>query len=136
MAPATGLPQNSLTREVIAAFFEVYNYFKPGYLEAVYAGGLAIELRERGIVFRREARLEVLYKGRIAGIYRPDFLVEERLVLELKSCAVVGELDRRQLLNYLRVTSIPLGLLLHFGAEPNVHRVINTDRIPETKNLR
>jgi len=130
MAPATGFPQNALTREVIAAFFEVYNFFKPGYLEAVYAGGLAIEFRERGIAFRREARLEVLYKGRIAGIYRPDFLVEEGLVLELKACAVVGELDRRQLLNYLRATGIPLGLLLHFGAEPNVLRVINSDRNP------
>ena len=130
MTPLTSFPQNSLTREVIAAFFEVYNFFKPGYLEAVYAGGLAIELRERGIAFRREARLEVLIKGRIAGFYRPDFLVEGRLVLELKACAVVGELDRRQLLNYLRITNIPLGLLLHFGADPNVHRVINTDRNP------
>lgn len=130
MAPATGFPQNSLTREVIAAFFEVYNYFRPGHLEAVYAGGLAIELRERGITFRREARLEVLYKGRVAGIYRPDFLIEERLVLELKACAVVGEIERRQLLNYLRITNFPPGLLLHFGADPNVHRVINAVQDP------
>ena len=128
MSHPTGFPQTELTREVIAAFFDVYNYFRPGYLEAVYAGAMAIELRERDIAFRREARLEVLYKGRVAGIYRPDFLVEERLVLELKVCAVVGEPERRQLLNYLRTTNTPLGLLLHFGAEPQVLRVINGDR--------
>ena len=128
MSHPTGFPQTELTREVIAAFFDVYNYFRPGYLEAVYAGAMVIELRERDIAFRREARLEVRYKGQIAGIYRPDFLVEERLVLELKVCPVVGELERRQLLNYLRATGISLGLLLHFGAEPQVLRVVNTDR--------
>jgi GxxExxY protein len=125
-------PQSDLTREVIGAFFDVYNYFRPGYLEAVYAGGMAIELRERGIAFVREARLEVRYKGRVAGIYRPDFLVENHLVLELKACAVAGALDRRQLLNYLRVTHVPLGLLLHFGTEPQVLRVVN--RYPQNEN--
>jgi GxxExxY protein len=118
-------PESDLTREVIGAFFDVYNYFRPGYLEAVYAGGMAIELRLRGVAFCREARLEVRYKGQVAGIYRPDLLVEERLVVELKACAMVGEVDRRQLLNYLRTTGIPLGLLLHFGAEPHVMRVVN-----------
>jgi GxxExxY protein len=128
MSHASENPNNELTREVIGAFFAVYNYFRPGYLEAVYAGAMAIELRERGVVFCREARLEVRYKGQVAGIYRPDFLVEERLVLELKSCAVVGQLDRLQLLNYLRATNIRLGLLLHFGAEPQVMRVVNRYR--------
>jgi len=125
MTDDADFPRGDLTREVIGAFFEVYNYFRPGYLEAVYAGGLALELRERGIAYVREARLEVRYKGRVAGIYRPDFLVEDCLVLELKTCAVLGELERRQLLNYLRVTGVPLGLLLHFGTEPQVVRVVN-----------
>ena len=117
-----------LTREVIGAFFDVYNYFRPGFLESVYAGGLAIELRERGIAFRREARLDVRYKGQIAGVYRADFLIEERLVLEIKASIAIGELDRRQLLNYLRLTSVTVGLLLHFGPEPQVMRVVNRFR--------
>jgi GxxExxY protein len=118
-------PDSDLTRQVIGAFFDVYNYFRPGYLEAVYGGGMAIEFRQRGIAFCREARLEVRYKGQVAGIYRPDFLVEERLVVELKACAVAGDPDRRQLLNYLRTTGVPLGLLLNFGAEAQVMRVVN-----------
>jgi GxxExxY protein len=118
-------PDTDLTRQVIGAFYDVYNYFRPGYLEAVYGGGMAIEFRLRGIAFCREARLEVRYKRQVAGIYRPDFLVEERLVVELKTCAVAGDADRRQLLNYLRTTGIPLGLLLNFGAEAQVMRVVN-----------
>jgi GxxExxY protein len=117
---------NELTREVISAFFDVYNYLRPGFLEAVYAGGMAIELRKRGIAFDREVRLDVRYKGEFAGTYRADFLVEKHLVLELKSSVAVGEPDRRQLLNYLRLTGMPLGLLLHFGPEPHVMRVINS----------
>ena len=121
-----GFPPSELTRKVIAAFYEVYNYFRGGYLEAVYAGALAIELRCRGIAFRREARLEVRYKEQLAGVYRADFLVEKELVLELKACAAVGEPDRKQLLNYLRIARMPLGLVLHFGPEAHVMRVVNS----------
>jgi GxxExxY protein len=116
----------SLTGEVIGAFFEVYNWLRWEFLEGVYAGALAVELTDRGVAHRREARLDVLYKGRVAGIYRADFLIDERLVLELKANLVVGEPERRQLLNYLRATGMPLGLLLHFGPEPKVLRVINS----------
>jgi len=121
------LPDSVLTRAVIASFFEVYNHLRWGFLEAVYAGALAIELEERGIAYRREVRLDVLYRRAVAGIYRADFLVEQRLVLEIKACVAVGDADRRQLLNYLRLTRVPLGLLLHFGpAEPKVVRVVNS----------
>jgi len=126
MRDESDFPQRALTREVIAAFYEVYNHFRGGYLEAVYAGALAIELRDRGIAFRREARLEVRYKGQLAGNYRADFLIEQQLVIELKACVAVGELDRKQLLNYLRITRMPLGLVLHFGPEAHVLRVINS----------
>ena len=125
MTDDADFPESDLTREVIGAFYDVYNYFRPRYLEAVYAGGMAIEFRLRGIAHCREARLEVRYKRQVAGIYRPDFLVDERLVVELKACAMVGDADRRQLLNYLRTTGVPLGLLLNFGAEPQVMRVVN-----------
>jgi len=129
MADERTFPDSELTREVIGAFFDVYNALRWGFLEAVYAGALAIELEARRISFRREARLDVLYKGMVAGIYRADFLVERRLVLELKACVAVTDADRRQLLNYLRLTQMPLGLLLHFGpTEPTIVRVVNSYR--------
>lgn len=117
----------ALTHEVIGAFFDVHNALRWGLLESVYAGALEIELRDRGIDFKREARLDVRYKDRIAGIYRADFLVAGCVVLELKASVLVGDPDRRQLLNYLRITNTRLGLLLHFGPEPKVHRLINSD---------
>jgi GxxExxY protein len=128
MAPhgAQPLLHGALTGEVIGAFFDVYNELRWGFLEGVYAGALEIELHDRGIGYRREAKLDVRYKGRVAGIYRADFLVERRVVLELKAGAMIGEPDKRQLLNYLRMTGMPLGLLLHFGPEPRVVRLINT----------
>ena len=129
MTGEPAFPDSELTRAVIGAFFDVYNALRWGFLEAVYAGALAIELEERRIPFRREVRLDVLYKGMVAGIYRADFLVEQRLVLELKACVAVSDVDRRQLLNYLRLTHMPLGLLMHFGpAEPKVVRVVNSLR--------
>jgi GxxExxY protein len=120
------LLHGALTGEIIGVFFDVYNGLRWGFLEAVYAGALEIEFLDHGISYRREAKLDVRYKGRVAGIYRADFLVEERVVLELKASVAIGEPDKRQLLNYLRVTGMPLGLLLHFGPEPRVVRLINT----------
>ncbi|MFL5605061.1 MAG: GxxExxY protein [Gemmatimonadaceae bacterium] len=116
-----------LTREVIGAFFEVYNALRPGYLESTYAGALALELTDRGVAFEREPRLDVFYKGRVAGVYRPDFFVDRRVVVELKATRAVGDADKRQLVHYLRATNTRLGLLLHFGAEANLFRIINSE---------
>ncbi len=132
-----GTPQNSpkserallhgeLTGEIIGAFFEVYKILKPGYLESTYAGAMALELTDRGIPFEREARLDVFYKRRVAGTYRPDFFVDGRVIVELKATRTVGEPDKRQLIHYLCATNTRLGLLLHFGPEANFFRVINS----------
>lgn len=123
--PRRPLLHGALTGEIIAGFFDVYNDLRWGFLESVYAGALAIELQDRGIPFRREVKLDVWYKSRIAGVFRADFLVDERVVLELKAMVAVGEPDKRQLLNYLRVTGIRVGLLLNFGPEAKVVRLIN-----------
>ena len=84
-----------------------------------------MELGQRGLDFQRESALHVYYKQRVAGVFRADFVVENRVLLELKASVAVGDPERRQLLNYLRITHMRLGLLLHFGPEPKVHRLIN-----------
>jgi GxxExxY protein len=88
-----------LTREIIGAFFEVYNILRPGYLESAYAGAMALELTDRGIAFEREARLDVFYKGRVAGVYRADFFVDRRVVVELKATRAVGDAEKRQMIH-------------------------------------
>ena len=117
-----------LTEQVIGAFFEVYRILRPGYQESTYAGAMALELADRGIAFEREALLRVMYKGRVAGIYRPDFFVDGCLIVELKATRAVGDVEKGQVLHYLRATNTKVGLLLHFGPEANYFRIINSRR--------
>ena len=118
------LLHGDLTEQVIGAYYEVYNTLRYGLLESVYANALAMELGDRGIHFEREVPLEVWYKGRLAGLHRPDFLVEKKLVVELKASRAVGDPEKRQVLHYLRATNTEIALPLHFGPEAKFYRII------------
>ena len=118
------LAEEETTRKVIGAFYTVYNALGYGFLEAVYARALAVELSARGIPFEREVSFEVRYRGQLVGLYRADFVVEGRVVVELKAAVHVTKADTRQLLNYLRASGIDVGLLLNFGPEPTLRRVV------------
>jgi GxxExxY protein len=124
------LRQEEITREVIGAFFRVYNTLRHGYLESVYAGAMVVELRRRGILVQREAPVDVRYAGEVVGTYRADLIVEGEIVVELKSSAQLDPSAKAQLLNYLRATGLELGLLLHFGKKASFGRVIATRSQP------
>ena len=109
---------------VIGMFFDVYNELRYGFLEQVYVGALAVELRRKGIPFSREHRIDVHFRGERIGFYRADLLVDSRLVVEVKAGKSFDESARWQTLNYLRATNLPLGLVLHFGSEARFHRVV------------
>ena len=72
-----------------------------------------------------------MYKGRVAGVYRPDFFVDGCLVVELKATRAIADADKRQVVHYLRATHTQVGLLLHFGPEANYFRIINSRRREE-----
>ena len=112
------------TSEIIGAFYAVYNELRYGFLENVYAGALEVEFTERGIAYVREHSLEVRYKNRVVGMYRADFLVGGQVVVEVKAHRQLSEVDRRQLLHYLRGTNQEVGLLLHFGPDASFHRMV------------
>ena len=112
-----------LTHSVIGAFFEVHNTLGFGFLEQIYIGALAIELRERGHVVDLEVSVDVSYKGLGLGRQRLDMIVDDILAIEVKSTAELHPSARRQLLNYLCATRLELGLLLHFGASARFHRL-------------
>lgn len=124
-APAQSRFAGDLTHECIGAFYEVYNALRYGLLESTYANALELELLERGLPIEREAGLQVHYKGRVVGLYRADIIVDGRLILELKAQGDIGHPERRQLLHYLRVTRLRLGLVLNFGPEAKILRVVN-----------
>jgi len=127
--------QKSLKREdevshaVIGAAVEVQRVLGTGLLESAYAAALAVELRERGLSFEREVPVPASYKGQMLGVaFRADFLVERCVLLELKAVELLTELHRAQLLSYLRVSDLRLGLLINFHTFPvvkGVKRVVN-----------
>src|SRR3990167_2008301 len=105
------------TYKIIGCCFEVYNELGPGFLEAVYQEALSIEFTKQGVPFIEHAEMNVFYKGIILKKkYYPDFLCYDDMVLEIKAMENLSPVDEAQLLNYLKGTKKPLGLLANFGA--------------------
>lgn len=123
----TAYLHSDLTDIGIGAFYRVYNGMGFGFLESVYRNALAKELSKAGVTFEREVPVDVWYDGDKMGHFKADFLVEGRVILEVKASIVLTEADRKQLLNYLRGSSVEVGLLLHFGPKPVVQRILYTN---------
>ena len=121
--------ENDLSHAVIGAAVEVQRVLGVGLLESAYSAALAIEFGEREIGFEREVAVPAMYRGRPLGVaYRADFIVERALIVEVKAIDVIAEIHRAQLLSYLRLANLKLGLLINFYAFPvvkSVHRMVN-----------
>jgi len=117
-----GMIEEPATHAIIGAFYEVYNTLGFGFLEHLYVMALERELRSRGHEVSREVSVPVIYKGEPLGTQRIDMIVDGRVVVETKSSAKLPAFAERQLLNYLKATSIEVGLLLHFGPTANFYR--------------
>ena len=122
--PRIELIDERLSESVIGAFFDVYNGLGYGFLEHIYANALERELGTRGHRTSREVHVRVMYKGDEVGLQRLDLVVDERLIVEIKSTRELHKSAVRQIYNYLRATDIELGLLLHFGPQPKFFRIL------------
>ncbi|WP_018939129.1 MULTISPECIES: GxxExxY protein [unclassified Thioalkalivibrio] len=109
------LVEEDLTYRIRSCVFAVSNELGPGFLERVYENALAIELRDAGLLVQTQPPVKVCYKGQAVGEYVADILVENRVLLELKACSKLAPEHQAQVLNYLRATGNPLGLLINFG---------------------
>ncbi|RQD65514.1 MAG: GxxExxY protein [Desulfonatronovibrio sp. MSAO_Bac4] len=105
---------NELTYTINGAIFEVNKTLGSGFLEKVYEQALLIELEERGLKAQTQVPVSVYYKGRVAGEYFADMVVEDMVILELKAVEELCGLHEAQLLNYLKATDIKAGLLVNF----------------------
>ena len=105
---------NDITYEIRGALFEVNNILGPGFLEKVYENALLIELKKRGLKARCQAPIKVTYKEAPVGEYYADLLVEDKIIVELKTVDNLNKNHEAQLLNYLKATGIPIGLLVNF----------------------
>ncbi len=104
-----------LAKRVIGLAMNVYNELGCGLLESLYVGGLIVELRETGIPFECEKRFTVAYRKVEIGCYVADLVVDNRLIVEAKAVDLLAVAHSVQLVNYLAISKIELGLLLNFG---------------------
>lgn len=119
------LIEREITGDVIGAFYEVYNQLGFGFLEFVYALALEKELLRRGRTVGREVSVPVIYKGEDLANQRVDMVVDDKVMVEIKSTETLHPKARRLTLNYLRSTPLEVGLLLHFGVEARFYRFVN-----------
>lgn len=115
----------SLSNRVIGAYYEVFNTLPKGLPERAYSRGFGVEMQLRGMQAVREHPVHVVYKGVEIGTYRLDFLVENRLVVELKSQAELTRGDIKQVKQYLAASGLRVALLFKFGSEAEFLRITN-----------
>lgn len=108
---------NRISRALIGAAIEVHRILGPGYLESVYQKALAIELRERGIVAVPQHPVSLYYRGESIGEGFLDFLVEGKVIAELKAVETLAGIHTAQVISYLKATHLKLGLLLNFNVQ-------------------
>jgi len=108
---------NKLTEKIIGCAIEVHRVLGPGLLESVYEEALCVELSDPGLKFQRQVNIPAVYKGRQVGLYRIDLIVEESVIVELKSVDRHDPVFEAQILTYLRVTGKKVGLLINFNSK-------------------
>jgi GxxExxY protein len=107
--------ERDLTEKIIGAAIEVHRSLGPGLLESIYEECMAIELHLRGIEFVRQKALPIEYKGRrVAADLKIDLLIENQVVVELKAIECLLPVHAAQLLTYMKLSNLPLGLLINF----------------------
>lgn len=120
---------NKLSKRIIGAAIEVHRTLGPGLLESAYEQCLCHELNLQKISFERQKELPVTYKGmKLDCGYRLDIMVENAIILELKSCEKIEPIHKAQLLTYLKLTGISLGLILNFNRatmREGIARIVN-----------
>jgi GxxExxY protein len=120
---------NQLSNKVNGAAIEVHKALGPGLLESAYEECLCHELNLRGLSFKRQKSLSVIYKGlKLNCGYRLDIVVENAIILEMKSCEKIEPIHKAQLLTYLKLTGLQLGLILNFNVTAlryGIVRIVN-----------
>jgi GxxExxY protein len=107
---------NPLTQRIIGCAIEVHRVLGPGLLEQMYESAICLEFDEASLSYARQVRLPAYYKGRLLGEYRVDLIVDDRVLVEIKSVERMNPVFEAQLLTYLRLTGQRVGLILNFNS--------------------
>ena len=122
-----------LTEKRINVFYKVYNTLGYGFLEKVYENAMIVEFNKLGIKFENQYPIKVCYESEIVGEYIADFVVEDKVIVEIKAIKQVTQADESQLLNYLTATDMEVGLLLNYGEKAEVKRKVYDNELKKYK---
>jgi GxxExxY protein len=111
------LKYKDLTEKIIGCAYKIYNHFGFGFLESVYEKALVLELNAINIKVKSQMPIEVFYQNQSVGLFIADLVVEDKIIIELKSVQQISKAHEVQLVNYLVATGIETGLLINFGEE-------------------
>ena len=113
---------SDITRRIIGAAMKVHSTLGNGFQEVIYQRALAIEMAKQGLSFQRELEMQIHYDGQEIGTRRVDFLVEDKVMVELKAVTMLEDVHLAQAINYLEAYQLEVGLLLNFGAKSLEYR--------------
>ena len=123
------LHENPISKEIVDAAFKIHTKLGPGLLESVYEAILAHELRKRGLRVQRQLPVPIIWEDvQFEEGYRLDLMVEDKVLIEIKSVEAVAPVHKKQLLTYLRLMDKRLGILINFNEElirDGISRVVN-----------
>ena len=123
------MTENEIAKIIVDAAFHIHKKLGPGLLETVYEVVLAHELKRRGLTVGRQVSIAIIFDGiKFDEGFRADLIVEDKVIVELKSVENIAPVHKKQLLTYLRLTDKRLGLLINFGSElirDGISRVVN-----------
>lgn len=112
------------TRVIIGAFYYVFNRLGSGFLESVYHTALGNALARSGRLVEREAPLSVDFEGQVVGEFRADLIVDQQVLVEVEAVEHIIAAHEAQVINHVRASGLPVGLLLNFGPRPSYRRVV------------
>ena len=118
------MKHKELTSKIIECAFKVHNHLGFGFLESVYQNALLIELSRAGLQAEKDKKIQVKYSGEVIGDFVADIIVEDKIILELKSVNQIHSAHEAQLINYLKATGIEVGLLINFGDQVEIKRKV------------
>ena len=123
------MTDNEITYEIRGAIYDVYKALGPGLLESVYEEALVFELEQRGLAVKRQKQVPIIYKGNVLKTeLRLDLIVEDQVIVELKSVEEMKRVFAKQLLTYLRLMGKKVGILVNFNTDDilaSITRVVN-----------
>lgn len=127
---------DDLTERIIGVFFDVYNELGFGFLESVYREAMRVALEQMGLGVRVEVPVPVYFRGGVVGVFRADLVVNDSVLVELKSCEQLVKQHDSQTMHYLRATSLEVALLMNFGPSARFKRLVMDNELKKSRDKR